>query len=125
MVARMHGVVRPPAPFPWNPTTSDRPSAPIDPERPKADRVGGDEMIADAVDLTLNGQGPLPLNVQVAVDAGRHPGGLEPLDARAGSAVWIEGGIVPEDVKGLVARAKAGGVLQGAAEGGQLAVGGR
>ena len=80
-------------------------------------------MVADPSNVPLHGQGPLPLDVDVAVDAGRDPGGFEPLDAWAGSTVLVERGVVPEDVERLAANPEPRSVLQGAVELGQLASG--
>src|SRR5689334_11555782 len=59
----------------------------------ESDRVGGDAGVADAVDRPLHGERPLPLGVEVAVDAGGHAGALELGDARPGAAVLVERGI--------------------------------
>ena len=56
----------------------------MDPQGSKADRVGRDAVIADAPNGPLHRHGPVALVVQVTVDAGRHPGPLEELDAGTG-----------------------------------------
>ena len=77
-------------------------------EGTEADRVGGHACVADPPDGPLDGEGPLPLGVEVAIDAGRHARPLEVARRRARAAMLVEGGVVPEDVERL-------GVLCGAA----------
>ncbi len=62
----------------------------------KADRVGGDTCIENAVHLALNGERPLTFNMKVAVNARGDPSALESLDARAGALMLVEWRKMPE-----------------------------
>ena len=71
----------------------------VDPKGAKTDGVGGDAGVTHPSDQALRRQGPLPLNVEMAVNAGGHSGVLEFLDGGAGALVLVERRIVPEDVE--------------------------
>jgi hypothetical protein len=71
----------------------------VDPQRAESDRVGRDAGVSNAVDDPLDGERPLPLGVEVAVDARGHPGTLQPGDARARPAVLVERRVMPEDLE--------------------------
>ena len=97
---------------------------PLDAERPKAEGVGGDAMIADAADGSLYGGGPLGLDVEMAVETGADARPLEAVNARARATVGVERWEMPEDEDGAVGSvAEADGMVEGGFQGGQLAIG--
>jgi hypothetical protein len=60
-----------------------KPLATSHPQRPKANGVSRNAVVADAAHRPLDRHGPFALVVQVTVDARGHPGSFETLDARS------------------------------------------
>jgi hypothetical protein len=75
--------------------------AAVETEGTEADRVRGHARVMDAADRASNGEGPLPLCVEVPIHAGCHASSFQPRDTRPRATMLVEGGIMPEHVERL------------------------